>query len=70
MSTIAIYPHSFKTPHDEEKGTIGEIPEAHRTWQSISRLVQDWESAFHSAQTTRDCPKSSCQMRCYYERQS
>ena len=56
MSTASIYTHSFKHPHDEETGQIGEPENIPIVWRKISRLVQDWEQACHSSQvevTTR-----------------
>ena len=51
MSSASIYAHSFDSPHKEETGKIGETMDVPPVWHKISKLVQDWEQAFYSAQT-------------------
>ncbi len=64
MSAVSIYAHRLNDnpPHDEEKGQTGEASTAPLTWKSISRLVQDWESALYSAQTPETVRKTA--LRC------
>ena len=58
MSAISIYPHRLNPPpHDEQNGQVGESSTAPLTWKSISQLVQDWESALYSAQTSETVRK-------------